>query len=150
MKPIAVGSVACTIDTSFAGAATPKKKNIKEEVDSSSTSTEEPEKVAVTQEIDTGGFENVKVSPVAKKMMAENELSVEDVINGLRRIGKSDIEAVRDMATNDVVSPQEPAAATRTEERQKMSNLRKKLSKRLVAVKNENGHAHYLQRGGHD
>ena len=31
---------------------------------------------------------NIKITPVAKKMMQENQLSVDDVMNGLKKIGK--------------------------------------------------------------
>ena len=69
-------------------------------------------------------------------MMEEHGLSVEDIIKGLKKLGKDEVSAV--LNTADSLSAT-PAAReiTRNEERMKMSVLRRKLSQRLVAVKNE-------------
>jgi 2-oxoglutarate dehydrogenase E2 component (dihydrolipoamide succinyltransferase) len=139
-ETIAVGSLACNIDTSLAGEAPAKPKDEK--------APEEPAKNATPKEAnkpagekiskDSDKFEQVKVSPVARKMMEEDNLSIEDVINGLRRIGKSDIEAIQGMPKESTQLPGLSSQETSREiERTKMTTLRKKLSKRLVAVKNE-------------
>ena len=86
----------------------------------------------------TSDYDKVKVTAVAKEMMKEHNLSVEDVINGLKRLGKKEVE----MAVN--APKNQDAEGTGSEEKHrgivndnKMSALRRKLSERLVAVKNE-------------
>ncbi|MCA1746121.1 MAG: 2-oxo acid dehydrogenase subunit E2, partial [Bacteroidales bacterium] len=111
--------------------------------DSSEARTKEP----------SGDLENVKSTPVARKMMLEEGFSVEDIISGLRKITSSDVQAVKKAGTvapEEDASDQTPAAATagagvnfnkpeasRELQRNKMSQLRKKISERLVAVRNE-------------
>jgi 2-oxoglutarate dehydrogenase E2 component (dihydrolipoamide succinyltransferase) len=69
-------------------------------------------------------------------MMEKEGLSVEDVLNGLRKINASDVKRVIEMKGSPGL-PVERREATREEERSKLSQLRKKISQRLVAVKNE-------------
>ncbi len=132
---IAVGSVVCTIDTSKAFAVSPEKVaepvKIKEEV---KVEAGKPEKEVKT----SAEFPNVKVTSVAKEMMKELDLSVEDVISGLKRIGKKEVEAVANLpkAQSITVVP-EQKVASREIGRERMSSLRRKLSDRLVSVKNE-------------
>src|SRR5690606_28274760 len=67
----------------------------------------------------------------------ENDLSVDAVLNGLRRITKKDVETVlqsKKAASSEPAAG--PASFSREENRQKMSMLRRKLSERLVAVRN--------------
>ena len=135
---VAVGSVVCTIDTDFAGAevkAEPKtEKKAEKAVAKAETKTEdktEPE-VKVVE-----GLQNVKVTSVAKEMMKELDLSVEDIISGLKRIGKKEVEAVLQLPKAETKPVLQQKSSSRETEREKMSSLRKKLSERLVAVKNE-------------
>jgi 2-oxoglutarate dehydrogenase E2 component (dihydrolipoamide succinyltransferase) len=132
---IAVGSVVCTIDTSKAAAVSAEKvaETVKPKEDVK-VETPKPEKeVKISAE-----FENVKVTSVAKEMMKELDLSVEDVIKGLKRIGKKEIEAVTNLPKTDSAPVVfEPKVASREIDRERMSSLRRKLSERLVAVKNE-------------
>ena len=135
---VAVGSVVCTIDTDFAGAevkAEPKtEKKAEKAVAKAETKTEdktEPE-VKVLE-----GLQNVKVTSVAKEMMKELDLSVEDIISGLKRIGKKEVEAVLQLPKAETKPVLQQKSSSRETEREKMSSLRKKLSERLVAVKNE-------------
>ena len=148
---VAVGTIACTIDTSVSGAKTEVKPvaEMKKEVVSA------PEVVSGTRpEVEES---KVKVTSVARKMMQEYHLSMEEVLAGLYRISKSDIEAVLTLpkdegkltiSTSSLSSSPfaEPVEASRTEKREKMTSLRRKLSERLVSVKNENRHADYVQR----
>ena len=81
--------------------------------------------------------DQVKVSPVAEKMMEDYNLSLDDVLQGLRRLSKKDVEKAREglsMPKSEEASKKE---ASRDENRKKISQLRKKLSQRLVSVKNE-------------
>lgn len=140
-----VGAIACTIDTSKAPetkaekpAAVAKVAAVKE------VAAPAPEKVSAPEVVVAKEESNVKVTSVAKKMMEEYHLSMEDVLSGLHRISKGDIEAVLAstssatgaLAGASVSSFAEPVEA-RTEKREKMTSLRRKLSQRLVAVKNE-------------
>lgn len=127
-----VGDTACTIDTS----AKPSKSETK-----ASPKTEEvkPEVVAESKKEETNNseYENVKVSPVAKKIMQENNIDIDDVINGLKRLGKKEIQQVLSQKSNPTNQTNENIEAIREIERKKMTSLRKKLSQRLVSVKNE-------------
>jgi 2-oxoglutarate dehydrogenase E2 component (dihydrolipoamide succinyltransferase) len=67
--------------------------------------------------------------------MEENNLNVDDIINGLRKITKSDVENVLHQAS--VVQAVPGKERSREVSREKMSSLRRKVSERLVAVKNE-------------
>ncbi len=149
-ESLAVGFVACTIDTSVQPEAveTPvEKKEEKPAVEEKPTpdteSTEEPteEKAKVEtpeseEKTTSGDYDLVKVTPLAKKLMDENNLSLEDVINGLKRLKRSDIEAVlSESGVENTAGLKKPA--TRESKTDRMSNLRRKLSERLVSVKNE-------------
>ena len=138
-----VGSVACIIDTSVQPEAdveteekkqttTPadtEKKEIKPEP--AKTESRKPEAKATTDD-----YGNVKVTPLAKRVMEENDLSLEDVISGLRRLKRSDVEAV--LAASGVSSVSGlKKPASRESRTDRMSSLRRKLSERLVFVKNE-------------
>ena len=80
-------------------------------------------------------YPDVKLSPVAKNMMEENNLDINDIINGLKRIGKKEVEWVLSNRTG-LTSPS-GSTTSRDSETSAMSALRRKLSQRLVAVKNE-------------
>jgi 2-oxoglutarate dehydrogenase E2 component (dihydrolipoamide succinyltransferase) len=127
-----VGDTACTIDTS----AKPSKSESK-----ASPKTEEVKTDVVTEpkkeETNNSEYENVKVSPVAKKIMQENNLNIDDVINGLKRLGKKEIEHIISQKSNPNIQSEVNFEASRNVERKKMTSLRKKLSQRLVSVKNE-------------
>ncbi len=77
----------------------------------------------------------VKITPVATRMMEEHNLSVEDVLSGLRRISKTDIQAILNLPADSVLTT--VSRGTRNSTSKKMSLLRRKLAERLVAVKNE-------------
>ena len=90
---VPVGEVVCTIDTSVAAPAAvdpeqeqSDQKQVKEEPVDSKTTEKDIEK--------SKEFDKVKVTSVAKEMMKEHDLSVDDVIQGLKRLGKKEVEAV--------------------------------------------------------
>jgi len=125
-----VGQIACTIDTSAA--------EISKEVVTKALT--EEKKVPVEKKIiEETKQEKVKVTPLAQKIMEENHLSIEDVLAGLRRIGKEEVEMVLTKTNNPVskVLPNQKTQNSREKKIQKMSPLRKKLSERLVNVKNQ-------------
>ncbi|WP_372776625.1 2-oxoglutarate dehydrogenase complex dihydrolipoyllysine-residue succinyltransferase [Mangrovibacterium sp.] len=131
---VAVGELACTIDTDAAGevaldppvAAQPKA---------------EPETIkteASTEKTSSADQRRIKTTAVAREIMEEHHLSVDDIIQGLQRIGKKEVEAVINQPTSTQKMESAPKNLfSRDESREKMSMLRRKLSQRLVAVKNE-------------
>ena len=128
---VKVNAVACTIDTSFASEIAEVKVVSQSEAPKTIVA-DKPISKELVKEVVKEELKNVKISPVAKAMMEENKLSVEDILNGLKRISKEEVEAV--LSSKAVVKKE---ALPRAETRQKMTQLRKKLSTRLVAVKNE-------------
>jgi len=148
-ESVKVGSIACKIDTSVIAEAKAENKAEPEakakvkaknenENETESKLKDESKKLADVQKqiistIETG---KVKISPVAQKMMHENNLNIDDILNGLKRIGKQEIEMVLNKK-NQPIEISDKQELSRNIERKKMSQLRKKLSERLVSVKNE-------------
>ncbi len=137
-----VGSVVCTIDTSVEQEK--KEEQVKEEEKvpekkNEASKKEEEKKTEPAKEVKVSEeHDKVKVTSVAKEMMKDLDLSVDDIINGLKRIGKKEVEAVANLPKGETsVNFGQPKEVSREEERQKMTSLRRKLSQRLVAVKNE-------------
>ncbi|WP_244828660.1 2-oxoglutarate dehydrogenase complex dihydrolipoyllysine-residue succinyltransferase [Carboxylicivirga sediminis] len=141
-ESIAVGAVACTVDTEFAGEAKSAPKA--EAAEAPKKEIKEVAKEAPKQETASTNYPNAKASPLAKKQMEAAGLDIDQVINGLKRLSTKEVELVKNMPQEKVVTSSSSAtssfidaSASRDAERQKMSMLRKKLSQRLVAVKNE-------------
>ncbi|OJV38139.1 MAG: 2-oxoglutarate dehydrogenase [Bacteroidia bacterium 43-41] len=129
-----VGAVAFTIDTSV------KPREEKQAVAPATEVVTATEAAPATEEKEVKSrpdeHANVKITPLAKRVMEENDLSLEDVMNGLRRLKRSDVEAV--LAASGVSSPSGlKKPASRESKTDRMSPLRRKLSERLVSVKNE-------------
>ncbi|MDA3867784.1 MAG: hypothetical protein PF489_13700 [Salinivirgaceae bacterium] len=136
-ESIKVGSVACTIDTDKAGEApTAKTKNkgssedkATETVQKESTPKQETKQPTEKKEAKpkSDATEKVRTTPIAEKIMGANNVSVDEIMQGLRRLDK-----------NAVTKGLEGLTATpeyaRESERKKMSSLRRKVSERLVAV----------------
>ena len=135
-----VGSVACTIDTEKGASqnedvpvsAIPtqqvKAQNTDKEKDSLLVVT--PKSASVQKEAEIV----LKMTPTAKAVMEQANLSVEEVLEGIRRINRKDMEQIVSAYANPVLAT---AEVNRTEDRVSMTPLRRKLSQRLVAVKNE-------------
>ena len=137
---VAVGAIACTIDTGVAV----ENKSVKEPLASElfaepkEAVVSEPEKKGISMASVKPEESNIKVTPVAREMMEEYNLSMEEVLSGLHRISKGDIEAVLALPKSEAKSIiAQKKAFSREEKRDKMTSLRRKLSERLVAVKNE-------------
>ncbi len=124
-----VGAVACTINP----AAKPVAAKVSE-VQKSSKSKIEKKEADIAPGKKATGTENVKITPLAQELMNENKLNVEDIISGLRKITADDVRLVMSSKSNRQVSAEQ---SERTEDRIEMTSLRKKLSERLVAVKNQ-------------
>ena len=123
-ETVPVGKVACTIDTS-AKSPGGKKKPAGEAATTPISQEAAPDEPIA----------NVRISPVAARMMEENDLSVEDIVAGLKRITKKEVQMVLDQ--QGVSLPSAAIESSRDEKRIRISNLRRKLAERLVAVKNE-------------
>ncbi len=139
--PIKVGSVACTIDTEATGSATKVEAPATKSAATPSAKQPDAAKPIVEQKaqpITSSTDDKVKVSPLAKQMMEEEGLSVDDIINGLKRIGRHEVELAKaGISQAGGVVPAMPTEALRSEDRNRMSSLRRKLAQRLVTVKNE-------------
>lgn len=156
-ETVKVNSVACRIDTSV---EVPDEETNETEDDNAekveTVESEETKKESVsvaesdsTQKGTTAEDEatsesstdlsNVKTTPLARKMMDVENIRVEDIIKGLKRISSDDVNAVLNLPAESTDSQFSLSSSSieRTIEREKMSQLRKHLSKRLVQVKNE-------------
>lgn len=165
-QTVEVGAIACTIDTDVANK--PQNTKIsdvslkKEATETKNVSVEDnkekkatianQENVPTANKSSNSEYDKVKITSVARRMMQVDDLSIDDIINGLKRIGKKEINMVKNMSVeleNDQSSLPSASPDTtfnkglskdvknRNCERKKMTSLRKKLSKRLVAVKQE-------------
>lgn len=139
---VAVGSVVCTIDTSVAANKAETKAEAKEKPEKRAEAETKTEakaevKIETKTEVAAEADSKVKVTDVAREMMKEHGLSVEDIISGLKRIGKKEVEAVLQLPKAEIAPVITSKVASRNVDREKMSSLRRKLSERLVAVKNE-------------
>jgi len=158
-ETIKVGEVACKIDetakkeeSSASGnekQTTEAKEAEKEPIKTPEEQVSSPKKEGNTakeskteqtkpkEEKKTEETEQVKVSPVAKKMMDDYNLSIDDVLKGLRRLNKQDIEKAREGLAQPEKEETQRGEISRETDRKKITQLRKKLSERLVSVKNE-------------
>ena len=174
---VKVGDVVCKIDSEKAGtkadtqtgeksqttdeAGNQGEEPASKEKEVESESTQEPEQSRGTestttdnasQDTSTGKYQNTKISPLAMQLMQEKGLTIEDVINGLARISKADVEAASSEESKKSESPEgQTSKGTESEttpdektgknsritKTTRMSSLRRKLSQRLVSVKNE-------------
>jgi 2-oxoglutarate dehydrogenase E2 component (dihydrolipoamide succinyltransferase) len=135
-QKVNVGDVVATIDTSFAGAEAPKAAasavEVKKEAAPAVTSkpVESPAPVASTANYAAG-----VPSPAAAKIMSENGIKSNDLAgsgpNG--RITKGDVLSLLANGFGD----KKATGNSREQKREKMTSLRRKLSQRLVSVKNE-------------
>lgn len=152
-ESIAVGTVICTIDTDVM----PQEEAQKVEAVDKKTGrkptneTGNPES-SVSEENEADRFvkgskedgeepaeqDRIKITPVARELMREQGVSVGEIIKGLKRLGKKEVEVALDALSKISSSTTgENPGYKREEERKTVSPLRKKLAERMVAVKNE-------------
>lgn len=138
-ETVAVGTIVCTIETSVVPEKNPQKQPIASELfpDPKEMATAESAKNSVSEVTVKKEESNIKITPVAHKMMEDNHLSMEEILSGLHRISKSDIEAVLALPKQEKTATAKKATFSREGKKEKMTMLRRKLSERLVAVKNE-------------
>ena len=148
---IKVGAVVAKIDTSAAraeGAPAPAKKEAPAKVEPKAKPEEKAaavaeKKPAFAESIVETEASNLHISPLARKIMNEKDVSGKDIEDYIRRIriGKDDIEEVARGKKESSSASATPTAngwgGTRDSQRKKMSALRIKLAQRLVSVKNE-------------
>jgi 2-oxoglutarate dehydrogenase E2 component (dihydrolipoamide succinyltransferase) len=132
---IAVGAIACIIDTDAvkpAGSAKPVVAAATTEAPVAKK--EEPKAAPVAAS--TSSYAAGSASPAAAKMMAENNVPAQKVSGSGPggRIIKGDVMAALANGFSADSIPQR--GGTREERREKMTNLRKKIAERLVSVKN--------------
>ena len=127
---LAIGDLACTIDDTAAKPASAAPK-----ADAAPTAKKEEKKEAApkAEAKPAAPAADVKATPVANAMMADKQVKATDVkgSGSLGRILKQDV-------LNALAHPARKAenANSREEHREKMSNLRKTVSRRLVEAKN--------------
>ena len=142
-ETVQVGAVVANIDTSVEVPEAPeetKSETAKDEpaIEAQVTPANAPASVSSSHPApeSKSGHEAIKATPVAKQIMDKEGLSVDDIIHGLKKITASDVKQVLAHRSSPGL-PHEQMEASREEERKKVSQLRKKISERLVAVKNE-------------
>ena len=132
---IPVGEVVCRIDTSKKGNKNPAiwKNEIKASIQSAKAAESQkaipvivPE-IKETQKKIEKATEAVKITPVARQMMEEKNLSVDDIIMGLKRITSTEVNAVLNTAYNAPKTNNKKSDISRDENRNRMSVLRRKL-----------------------
>jgi 2-oxoglutarate dehydrogenase E2 component (dihydrolipoamide succinyltransferase) len=132
-QKVNVGDVVATIDTSFAGAEAPKVAAPAAEVkkESAPAVTSKPAESPVPVANYAAGVP----SPAAAKIMSENGIKSNDLAgsgpNG--RITKGDVLSLLANGFGD----KKATGNSREQKKEKMTSLRRKLSQRLVSVKNE-------------
>lgn len=157
---IEVGTVVALIDTDVK--ATNGTVSVDPEIPVSADQNADP-KEELSTGVDIREAEKTHITPLARKMMEERNISSEEVIQQVKgkRVGKADIQSLSDSRqvntgvkesinvevkeeaakVNPVQTPSIPSLSTgndnRQTERKKLSTLRLKLSERLVSVKNE-------------
>lgn len=125
---VEVGQVVCLIDRDASKPASSKSEE-KKEIKAEETPKEKAPKAEETKETYATGT----ASPAAKKILAEKNINPKEVKGTGKdgRITKADAEQyVPAMGSA-------PSYANRRTDRKKLSSLRRKLSQRLVSVKNE-------------
>ena len=130
---VPIGGLICEIE-SKSGSSETKTAEVKKE---------EPVVVNNNKEQTTTNYAKGTASPAANKILAEKEIKTEEVIGTGKdgRITKED--ALNAQVTNKKsettpsANNQQSSGSSRGQRREKMTSLRKTVSRRLVAVKNE-------------
>ncbi|OFX58050.1 MAG: 2-oxoglutarate dehydrogenase [Bacteroidetes bacterium GWA2_30_7] len=116
---VKVGSVVAKIETDNNITSTTKAKKTELIIQSPIFNSEEKH-----------DFDSIKITPLAKKVAEANHINESDLKTLNKKVQKEDV-------LNILNKSSKPINTDRLEERKKLSMLRKKLSERLVAVKNQ-------------
>lgn len=130
---VAVGGVACIIDTAAAKPAGAPAAPVKKEEPKAAAAAPAPK---AAEKAPAASYASGTPSPAAAKLMAEQGVTASQVAGSGPggRITKGDVLAA--MAAGFDTASVARHSGARTERREKMTNLRKKISERLVSVKN--------------
>ncbi len=128
---VMVNSVACKIDTSVE--VPDAEEDIIIDVDDAVEEKKEDVAPPKSESVKSDDSK-VKLTPLARKKMEVENINIDDVINGLRKLTSSDIDAAIQVGGEFISKPKREE---RIVEKTRMSQLRRQLSKRLVQVKNE-------------
>lgn len=132
-ETVKVGSIIAKVDTDAkAPAAVPKPAAEAKPKEEKAAAPAAAKVVAETVET---SYAKGAPSPAAKKMMAENNIPAVNGTGKGGRVTKGDV--MNALAKGFTVESNSPFKGSRDDDRQKMTALRKKLSQRLVAVKNQ-------------
>ncbi|MBM3453182.1 MAG: 2-oxoglutarate dehydrogenase complex dihydrolipoyllysine-residue succinyltransferase [Bacteroidetes bacterium] len=139
---VKVGQVVCLIDTSAAkptGNSESKTETRAEEVKVYSSPVVEtksvtPQSKVINEEV---SYASGVPSPSASKIMSEKGISSENVRGSGKdgRITKQDV--LNALSSGSIAEQPNETSGTRSQNREKMSMLRRKIAERLVSVKNE-------------
>lgn len=143
-ETIDVGTVIAIVDTSVKGIAKkkPEVTEVAKAADVATKKEEKPKKSTEKESKQEVSEYDPTVSPLARKLMEQEKISEKELIDFFKnyRISKKDVEFFEENK-NKVSKPQNVQSSSWTGSREKnpskMSMLRKKLSQRLVSVKNE-------------
>ncbi len=135
---VEIDHVIASIDTSIKGEPKAKSKEPEakpKEVVEKKQEVVEPQKETKAEPVPET---ELNISPLAKKLMQENNVSEAEFINFMKgfRVGKKDVEFFLN-APATATAASSSWGGTRDTEKKKMSTLRLKLADRLVSVKNE-------------
>lgn len=146
-QTVKVNSIACTIDTSIevpdapaapapqpaSKPAAPVDQAKPASVASASTTKDQADPVTSSKGEDV----KIRTTPLARSMMAAENLSADEVLKGLKRLSSKEVGLILALREGRLDAVSVAQSTERTEERKAMTQLRKQLSKRLVKVKNE-------------
>jgi 2-oxoglutarate dehydrogenase E2 component (dihydrolipoamide succinyltransferase) len=135
-ETVSIGTVIATIDSV---AVAPE--GVSQTMPEPEIKTFEPIELEIKQiSVPSSDDGDVKITPLARKIMEEKHLTGREVLEqlGQTRITRQDVLDASSVKTKVVQAPQTPKTENSREvERKKMSTLRIKLAQRLVSVKNE-------------
>lgn len=146
-QTVKVNSIACTIDTSVevpdapaapapqpaSKPAAPVDQAKPASVASASATKDQADPVTFSKGEDV----KIRTTPLARSMMAAENLSADEVLKGLKRLSSKEVGLILALREGRLDAVSVAQSTERTEERKAMTQLRKQLSKRLVKVKNE-------------
>ena len=146
-QTVKVNSIACTIDTSVevpdapaapapqpaSKPAAPVDQAKPASVASASATKDQADPVTSSKGEDV----KIRTTPLARSMMAAENLSADEVLKGLKRLSSKEVGLIFALREGRLDAVSVAQSTERTEERKAMTQLRKQLSKRLVKVKNE-------------
>jgi len=141
-QTVKVNSIACTIDTSVevpdapaapapqpaSKPAAPVDQAKPASVASASTTKDQADPVTSSKGEDV----KIRTTPLARSMMAAENLSADEVLKGLKRLSSKEVGLILALREGRLDAVSVAQSTERTEERKAMTQLRKQLSKRLV------------------